>query len=115
MNIRHKCGENELNRALTYARNSPRAKMLRIAALEAGAHAPREYCPDVDTRHDHVKGMTYQKIGERVELQVTRPGNVATILIDGEPVTTFDNMTLRSWGDVLYSLQQIYNQLTDTL
>jgi hypothetical protein len=118
MNTTFKCGENELNRALTYARNSSRAKMLRIAALErggviyTGAHAPNGYCPEVETRHDHATGMMYQNIGKRVELQVqTRPGNVATIVVDGEPVATLTDLTLKSWGDALYSLQQIYNQL----
>ncbi len=117
MNATFKLKGTTLWRALTYRRNSPKAKMLRIAALErggviyTGAHAPKGYSPDVDTRHDHVNGMMCQSIGERVELQVTRPGNVATILIDGEPVATFDDMTIGSWRDILYSLQQIYNQL----
>jgi hypothetical protein len=112
-----KCGRNELSRALTYKRNTRRANMLRVAALErggviyTGAHAPAGYCPDVDTHHDHTTRMMYQKIGERVELQVSKDTNAASILIDGQHVASFNDMTIRSWGDVLYSLQQIYNQL----
>lgn len=119
MNIQYKCGENELNRALTYARNSPRAKMLRIAALErggviyTGSHAPNGFCPNVDTRHDRRTGITHQKFGDRVELQVSRATNAATIVVDGKSVATIEGLTLRSWGDALYSLQQIYNQLID--
>jgi len=117
LNTEHKCSENELRRALNYQRNSKRAKMLRVAALERGgliytsAHAPSGYCPNVDTRHDHAKRVMSQMIGERVELQVSRDRNTATIIIDGEEVATFDGMTISSWGDVLYSLQQVYNQL----
>ena len=55
-----KVGRNVLRRALNYERNSDRAKALRAAALERGGliytgeHAPKGYCPNVETRHDHV-------------------------------------------------------------
>ena len=49
--------------------------------------------------------------GDRVELQVNRETNAATIIIDHEPVATFNDMTVATWGDVLYSLQKRYNQL----
>lgn len=110
-------GRNDLRRALNYDRNSDRARMLRAAALERGGliytgeHAPQGYCPNVETKHDQVRGMMYQTFGDRVELQVSRETNVATIVIDNEPVATFNNMTLGTWGDVLYSLQKVYNQL----
>jgi hypothetical protein len=55
--------------------------------------------------------MMYQNFGDRVELQVNRETNAATIIIDHEPVVTFNDMTVATWGDVLYSLQKIYNQL----
>ena len=55
--------------------------------------------------------MLYQTLGNRVELQVNMDTNVATIVIDGEVVATFNDMTIDTWGDVLYSLQNIYNQL----
>lgn len=108
---------NTLRRALNYERNSDKARMLRVAALRhggliyTGEHAPQGYCPNVETRYDHVQSMIYQSLGERVELQVSRETNVATIIIDNEPVATFSNMTLSTWSNVLYSLQQIYNQL----
>lgn len=112
-----KVGRNVLRRALNYERNSDRAKSLRAAALERGGliytgkHATKGYCPNVETRHDHVRGVMYQNFGDRVELQVSRETNAATIIIDHEPVATFNDMTIGTWGDVLYSLQRIYNQL----
>lgn len=112
-----KVGRNDLRRALNYERNSERAKMLRAAALQRGGliytneQAPQGYCPNVETKHDHVQGIMYQSFGGRVELQVNRTTNAATIIIDGVAVASFNDMTLSTWGNVLYSLQQIYNQL----
>lgn len=117
MREKFKVGRNDLRRALNYERNSDRARMLRAAALKRGGliftgeRAPQGYCPNVETRHDQVRGMMYQTFGDRVELQVSRETNAATIIIDNEPVATFNDMTLDTWGDVLYSLQKIYNQL----
>lgn len=112
-----KVGRNDLRRALNYERNSERAKMLRAAALQRGGliytneQAPQGYCPNVETIHDHAQGVMYQSFGGRVELQVNRTTNAAIIVIDGATVATFNDMTLSTWGNVLYSLQQIYNQL----
>lgn len=106
-----------LCRALKYERNSKRDQMLRAAALERGGliytgeHAPKGYCPNVETTHDHVRGMMIQSFGDRVELHVNRKTNSAAIIIDHQPVATFNDMTVATWGDVLYSLQKIYNQL----
>ena len=98
-----------LSRALKYERNSKRDQ--RGGLIYTGERAPQGYCPNVETRHDHVRGMMYQNFGDRVELQVNRETNAATIIIDHEPVATFNDMTVATWGDVLYSLQKIYNQL----
>lgn len=106
-----------LSRALKYERNSKRDRMLRAAALERGGliytgeRAPQGYCPNVDTQFDHARGIMYQSFGDRVALEVSLKGNAATIIIDHEPVATFNDMTVATWGDVLYSLQKIYNQL----
>lgn len=91
--------------------------MLRRAAIEdgglifTGERKPQGFMPDVDTRFDHAAGVTYQKFGERVELQITRPGSSAKIFIDGELAATFDRLTMGDWGKVVYSLQQLYNEL----
>ncbi len=117
LSAEHKCSENELNRALKYQRNSPRAKRLRRAAIERGGliftgeRKPQGFMPDADTRFDHSEEVMYQKFGNRVELQVSRKTNTATVFIDGELVATFENYTMRDWQDSVYSLQQIYNKL----
>lgn len=106
-----------LNRALKFERNSKRDNMLRAAALQRGGliytgmNAPQGFCPSVETRHDHINGLILQNFGERIELQISRRTNAAEVIIDGQTVATFNDMTISSWGNVLYSLQQIYNQL----
>ena len=106
-----------LGRALKYERNSKRDQMLRAAALERGGliytgeRAPKDYCPNVETTHDQERGMMIQSFGDRVELHVNMKTNAAAIIIDRQPVATFNDMTVGTWGDVLYSLQKIYNQL----
>lgn len=106
-----------LNRALKFERNSKRDNMLRAAALQRGGLiftgecAPRNFCPNVETRHDHVKGFIYQNFGERINVQISRANNSAKVIIDGQEVAAFNDLTIASWGNVLYSLQQIYNQL----
>lgn len=110
-----KVGRNDLWRALNYERNSDRANALRRAALERGGliytgiKAPQGYIPPVETKFD--SGMMYQFFGNRVELRLNKETNEARIIIDRIEVAKFNDMTTESWGDVLYSLQQIYNQL----
>ncbi len=117
MNATFKCGRNELSRALTYERNSSRAKMLRAAAMErggliyTGVKAPNGYCPDIETKVDHVREIIHQQLGRRVELEVGIKTGVITILIDGAPVATLEDATLDTWADAVYSLQQTHNQL----
>lgn len=112
-----KASRSELGRALTYKRNSSRAKVLRAAALQRGGliytgmNAPQGFCPSVETMHDHINGLILQNFGERIELQISRRTNAAKVIIDGQTVATFNDMTISSWGNVLYSLQHIYNQL----
>lgn len=106
-----------LNRALKFERNSKRDNMLRAAALQrggliyTGVNAPQGFCPNVETSHDHVNGLILQNFGERIELQISRRTNAAEVIIDGQTVVIFNDMTISSWGNVLYSLQQVYNQL----
>lgn len=55
--------------------------------------------------------MMIQSFGDRVELHVNMKTNAAVIIIDRQPVATFNDMTLAMWGDILYSLQMIFNRL----
>lgn len=106
-----------LSRALKYERNSKRDQMLRAAALQRGGFiwtgipAPTRYMPDVDTQLDRANGYLRQSFGGRVELSLNLPTNLATISVDGNTVAEFTDMTISTWGNVLYSMQQMYNQL----
>lgn len=106
------------DRALKYQRNSKRDRMIRDTALKRGGflytgllHAPEGYVPKVETLFDQARDIMYQSFGDRVALEVELKTGRATIFIDHNPVAVFDDMSLETWGDILYSLQQVYNQL----
>lgn len=106
------------DRALKFQRNSKRDQAIRSAALERGGflytgllHAPEGYCPKVETLFDQARDIMYQSFGDRVALEVELKSGRVTVFIDHSPVAVFDDMTLDVWGDILYSLQQVYNQL----
>lgn len=112
-----KASRNEMRRALNYTINSKRAKMLRAAALQRGGliytgiTAPAGYIPTVATEFDHVNGFMNQSFGNRLLLRVSLTDSRATVCIDGKQVLSYENMTTGDWGNILYSLQQVYNQL----
>lgn len=107
-----------LNRALRYAGNSARDNMLRQAALQRGGMiyrgitAPKGYIPDVDTTFEN--GYMHQWFGRRIEVVVHMESNKTVINIDGRQVASFDDLTLSSWGNMLYALQMIYNRLCNS-
>ena len=93
-----------LNRALKYEHSSKRDKMLREAA-------PVGYIPDVETGFDHAVGVMHQTFCSRVRLSVNLKDNIATIYVDDKQVAKFNDITIGTWGNALYSLQQMLNQL----
>ena len=106
-----------LDRALKYKGNSARDNMLRNAAFQRGGviylgiTAPKGYLPDVDTTFEN--GCMRQRFGRRIEVVVHLGSNRTTIHIDGQRVASFDDLTVSTWGNMLYSLQLIYNRLAD--
>ena len=106
-----------LDRALKYKGNSARDNMLRKAAFQRGGviylgiTAPKGYLPDVDTTFEN--GCMRQKFGHRIEVVVHLESNRTAIHIDGQKVASFDDLTVSTWGNMLYSLQTIYNRLAD--
>jgi len=101
-----------LDRALKYKGNSARDNMLRKAAFQRGGviylgiTAPKGYLPDVDTTFEN--GCMRQRFGRRIEVVVHLESNRTTI-----QVASFDDLTVSTWGNMLYSLQTIYNRLAD--
>ena len=77
-----------LDRALKYKGNSARDNMLR-------------------------NGCMRQRFGRRIEVVVHLESNRTTIHIDGQKVASFDDLTVSTWGNMLSSLQTIYNRLAD--
>ena len=102
---------------VTKATSDARDNMLRKAAFQRGGviylgiTAPKGYLPDVDTTFEN--GCMRQKFGHRIEVVVHLESNRTTIHIDGQKVASFDDLTVSTWGNMLYSLQTIYNRLAD--
>lgn len=107
-----------LDRALKYQANSSRDNMLRSAAFQRGGviylgvPAPNGYLPDVATSFEN--GYMRQQFGERLEVILHLESNKAILKIDGQEAAKFEGLTVGAWGNMLYSLQQIYNKLTNT-
>ena len=116
-NLAFKITRSTLDRALKYKGNSARDNMLRKAAFQRGGviylgiTAPKGYLPDVDTTFEN--GCMRQRFGRRIEVVVHLGSNRTTIHIDGQRVASFDDLTVSTWGNMLYSLQLIYNRLAD--
>lgn len=106
-----------LDRALKYTGNSARDNMLRAAAFKRGGviylglPAPTGYIPDVATSFEN--GYMRQKFGERLEVILHLETNKAILKIDGQEAAKFEGLTVGAWGNMLYSLQQIYNRISD--
>lgn len=107
-----------LDRALKYKGNSARDNMLRKAAFQRGGviylgiTAPKGYLPDVDTTFEN--GCMRQRFGppDRGRRPFGKqPDDQSTST--GQRVASFDDLTVSTWGNMLYSLQLIYNRLAD--
>lgn len=104
-----------LDRALGYRGNSSRDRMLRAAALERGGviylgeRVANGFMPAVDT----VGGgrVLVQRLTDRVVLRINRDSDSVSLLVDGQEVMARDGVTLRQWGDILYSLRHLYDRL----
>ena len=86
-------------------------KRIHITSPYLGITAPKGYLPDVDTTFEN--GCMRQRFGRRIEVVVHLGSNRTTIHIDGQRVASFDDLTVSTWGNMLYSLQLIYNRLAD--
>lgn len=104
-----------LDRALRYQGGGPRDRMLRAAALERGGviylgeRASNGFMPKADTvGNDRV---LIQRLTERVLLHIDRDTDSVRLFVDGQEVMTQEEVTLRQWGDILYSLRHLYDKL----
>lgn len=108
-------GRDKLRDALLYKANTPRAKMLRAAALQRGGvvytgeAAPADFVPKIKT--SSTGEIMTQLLGERIVLCVNKKLNRARLFINNEEVLVEENVTIRYWGDMLYSLRSLYEKL----
>ena len=108
-------GRKVLGTALKYQNDSTNAKMLRAAALQRGGvvytgkSAPAGFMPKIKT--STTGEIMTQLLGERIVLCVNKKLNRVRLFINNEEVLVEENVTVRHWGDMLYSLRSHYEKL----
>ncbi|MDE6483576.1 MAG: hypothetical protein K2L01_07465 [Rikenellaceae bacterium] len=108
-------GRKVLGTALKYQNDSTNAKMLRAAALQRGGvvytgeSAPAGFVPKIKT--STTGEIMTQLLGERIVLCINKKLNRVRLFINNEEVLVEENMTIRHWGDMLYSLRSLYEKL----
>ncbi|MCX4358880.1 MAG: hypothetical protein OSJ22_04520 [Rikenellaceae bacterium] len=110
-----KISRTALERALKYQGNSSRDRMLRAAALERdgvtylGESVSNGFMPKVETVGNY--RVLTQRLTDRVALRINRETDTVSLLIDGQEAMTQKEVTLKQWGDILYSLRHLYDKL----
>lgn len=110
-----KISRTALERALKYQGNSSRDRMLRAAALERdgvtylGESVSNGFMPKVETVGNY--RVLTQRLTDRVALRINRETDTVSLLIDGQEAMTQKDVTLKQWGDILYSLRHLYDKL----
>ena len=104
-----------VDRALKYQGNSSRDRMLRAAALERGGviylgeRSSNGFMPKIDT--DGNDRVLIQRLTDKIVLRIDRDTDGVRLMIDGDEVMAQEGVTLKQWGDILYSLRHLYDRL----
>lgn len=110
-----KISRTALERALKYQGNSSRDRMLRAATLERGGvtylgeSVSNGFMPKAETVGNY--RVLTQRLTDRVALRINRETDTVILLIDGQEAMTQKEVTLKQWGDILYSLRHLYDKL----
>ena len=105
-------GVNEmaLSRAFRFVLKTPKARMLRAAAIQRGGFiyvhrpVPQGWVPNVETINDG--DVMIQVLNERVQLKIDKTKNSLSLIVDGAEILIEENVTIQRWGEILYTLQQ---------
>ena len=103
-------------RALTFQRNSSKAKVLRAAALQKGGllytgYARIGFAPDCSTKFLHSEGRIIQGFGEGISVEIDVNKNQAMIITPSGNEVVIPNMTVAKWNRLLYCVQLVVNEL----
>lgn len=98
--------------ALNFAANSPRAKMLRAAAIQRGGKiytgqmVPKAQSQSTDTVKD--REVSVRLIGGKVQLKIDIETNTVRLLVDGVEAFVEARVPIQEWSKTLcIALQQI--------
>ena len=68
--------------------------------------APQGYIPNCDTRHDEVGNVMRQWFnGGKVRFNYDKNTGVGEATVEGRVVGRWDEVTVGTWGDILYTLE----------
>lgn len=104
-------------KSLNFTFNSPRAKMLRAAALERGgvlydsSKAAPGYYPDCITSFETADRTMTQRFSDRVYLIADMSSDSVAVYKDGEMIQRHLNVTLSKLSDIQSNAERMAKQL----
>lgn len=84
--------------------------MLQILLMQA----PQGFIPNCETEHTSTE-MLQTFPGGKVRMNYDKTTGTATAYVDGRPIGTWKDLTIRTWGDILYTLQTTFNHIISKL
>lgn len=76
--------------------------------------APDGYMPTCNTHHHETENTMYQTFpGGRVVFKFNKTTGIADAFVDNRHVGTWDDLTIRTWSDVLYTLETEFKNYID--
>lgn len=76
--------------------------------------APQGYVPTCSCRHSETENTMYQTFpGERVVFKFNKTNGLAEAFVDNRLVGSWNDLTVKTWGDVLYTLETEFKNYID--
>ena len=91
------------------APHSNAAALERDGVTYLGESVSNGFMPKVETVGNY--RVLTQRLTDRVALRINRETDTVSLLIDGQEAMTQKEVTLKQWGDILYSLRHLYDKL----
>ncbi|MDE7133768.1 MAG: hypothetical protein K2N86_00600 [Rikenellaceae bacterium] len=108
-------GRTRLGAALKYESNSPRAKMLRAAAIQRGGMiytgqmVPKAQSQSTDTVKD--REVSVRLIGGKVQLKIDIETSTVRLLVDGVEAFVEARVPIQEWSKTLCTALQQINEM----
>lgn len=98
-------GENYVTQVLSYAKDGPTARRIRLAALEMGGrYVDPDFAPNCQT--SYLGGFIIQTFGDDVVLRINRQTGDLTITHHGNVVAREAKASMAVWQSMAFRAQQ---------